>query len=135
MPGRNLAFDALQIGLALWTLVALVCLFAAVKAGLVGQPEMQIQGNQSYFMQLHWTQDRITESMPRPWVVSLPVWCFRLLMLAWSLWLALALLKWLKWGWQCFSKEGLWRKIVWRKPKTDPGAAPDSTQKAPGEPI
>jgi hypothetical protein len=33
-------------------------------------------------------------------------------MLAWALWLASALLNWLKWGWGCFSSNGLWRKKV-----------------------
>jgi hypothetical protein len=31
-------------------------------------------------------------------------------MLAWSLWLALALLSWLKWGWSCFASGDLWKK-------------------------
>jgi hypothetical protein len=29
-------------------------------------------------------------------------------MLAWSLWLAVSLLNWLKWGWRCFSSQHLW---------------------------
>jgi hypothetical protein len=112
MPAYWLAHNALQVALVLWTVAALVCLFMAVKAGLVGQPEMQIQGNQSYFQQLNWTQDHIAELMPQPWVVSLPVWIYRVLMLAWSLWLAWSLLNWLKWGWQCFSQGGVWRKKI-----------------------
>jgi hypothetical protein len=32
-------------------------------------------------------------------------------MLIWALWLALSLLKWLKWGWESFSKGGLWKKL------------------------
>jgi len=32
------------------------------------------------------------------------------MMLIWSLWLAISLLNWLKWGWQCFSYAGLWKK-------------------------
>lgn len=122
MPSGNVSYNAVQTGLFLWTLVALACLFAAVKAGLVGQPEMQIQGNQSHAMLLNWTQDRIDGAMPQPWVFSLPVWVYRGLMLAWSLWLALALLRWLKWGWACYSRDGLWRKIRFRKPKTPPAA-------------
>jgi hypothetical protein len=45
------------------------------------------------------------------------MWGYRLLMLAWSLWLALALLGWLKWGWCSLGKEGLWRKVVLRRSK------------------
>ena len=35
----------------------------------------------------------------------------RIAMLAWAVWLALALLKWLKWGWECFTNGGLWRDL------------------------
>jgi hypothetical protein len=31
-------------------------------------------------------------------------------MLAWALWLALSLIDWLKWGWTCFTQDGIWRK-------------------------
>ena len=110
MPGYWLGFDALQLGLVVLTLAALVCLFEAVRAGLIGQPDMQIAGNGSTAGILNWTQDRIGESLPRPWVFSLPTWCYRGFMLAWSLWLALALLAWLKWGWRSFSKHGVWKK-------------------------
>ncbi len=118
MPGGWFSFDLIQIGLVLWTVAALVALFAAVQAGLVGQPDMQIEGNDSTYMTLHWIQDHIDENMPRPWVFSLPVWSYRLLMLAWSLWLALALLGWLKWGWRALGRQGLWQKVVWRRSKS-----------------
>jgi len=32
-------------------------------------------------------------------------------MLGWSLWLAFALLRWLRFGWEAFSTNGCWRKI------------------------
>ncbi len=118
MPGGWFTFDMIQIGLVVWTVAALVALFTAVEAGLLGQPDMQIEGNDSTFMALHWTQDHIGEGLPQPWVFSLPVWGYRLLMLAWSLWLALALLGWLKWGWRALSKEGAWRKVVLRRSKS-----------------
>lgn len=120
MPGHWLGYNTLQLGLLFWSGVALVCLFAAVKAGLVGQPEMQIAGNHSNGGGLNWTQDRIGDTMPRPWVLSLPVWAYRGLMLAWSLWLAAALLGWLKWGWHCFTKDGVWKK---RPPRAKKAAA------------
>lgn len=31
------------------------------------------------------------------------MWLYRGLMLAWALWLALAVLRWLGWAWSCFS--------------------------------
>ncbi len=110
MPKNWLGFNTLQLGLALLTLLSLISLFAAVKAGLIGHPDMQIEGNNSSSWVLNWTQDRIGEDFPRPWVLSFPIWIYRGLMLAWSLWLAYALLGWLKWGWQCYAKDGVWRK-------------------------
>jgi hypothetical protein len=32
-------------------------------------------------------------------------------MLLWALWLSFALLGWLRWGWQCFSQDGIWRQV------------------------
>ena len=78
---------------------------------------MQIAGNQSNGTTLNWTLDHIGAAMPQPWVFSVPVWVYRGLMLAWSLWLALALLSWLKWGWTCFTKEGAWKKMPPRAKK------------------
>jgi hypothetical protein len=46
---------------------------------------------------------------------------YRGAMLAWSLWLALALLRWLRWGWLAFSSGGLWRNVP-RKPPRVPVA-------------
>jgi hypothetical protein len=44
---------------------------------------------------------------------------YRIAMLAWALWVALALLRWLRWGWEAFTTEGLWRKLQ-RTPKPPP---------------
>jgi ABC-type amino acid transport system permease subunit len=120
MPQSWPAFNAVQIGIVILTLIALWALFTAVKAGLVGMPKMQISGNQSTARVLNWTQDYATGVLPQPWVLSLSVWIYRILMLVWSLWLALALLGWLKWGWHCITKDGGWRKIILPWPKKKP---------------
>lgn len=104
-------FDALQILLAIWSVAALAGLVWSVQQGLLGQPEMQIAGSGSSARMLHWYQDRAGEILPRAWVISVPLWCYRLLMLAWALWLAQALLAWLRWGWECFNAGGLWRPM------------------------
>jgi hypothetical protein len=31
-------------------------------------------------------------------------------MLVWALWLALSMVRWLHWGWKCFSGGGFWKK-------------------------
>jgi len=50
---------------------------------------------------------------------------YRLLMLAWALWLAFALLGWLRWGWQCFSRNGLWKKVQMVEKKAKPAQPRD----------
>jgi hypothetical protein len=102
-------FNALQVALFLLTLVALAMLFQAVKQGLLGYPQMQIVGNESSAWDLRWYQDRSAAALPRAWIVSVPLWVYRGLMLAWALWLAFALLRWLRWGWECMNRGGLWR--------------------------
>jgi hypothetical protein len=42
-------------------------------------------------------------------VISVPILYYRVLMLAWALWLAVAVLGWLRWGWVAISHDGLWR--------------------------
>jgi len=134
MPGNTLAFNLIQLILGVATLAALAGLYTAIERGLLGIPDMQIAGNHSTRLQLNWTQDRIDGILPTPWAVSLPLWIYRLLMLAWSLWLAFSLVAWLRWGWGCFSKERLWKPVRLRR-KTRPVKAesrePDSAAGPP----
>ncbi|MDD5323100.1 MAG: hypothetical protein PHD43_21305, partial [Methylococcales bacterium] len=87
-------------------------LFAAVAQGLLNSPDMQITGNQSSAFLLNWYQDRSPPILPTTTVISVPLLVYRLLMLAWALWLAVSLLNWLKWGWSSFSSNGLWHKAA-----------------------
>jgi hypothetical protein len=112
-------FNLIQIGLVVLTLVALSTLFYAVKQGLLGYPEMHIAGNGSSAFLLNWYEDRTTGTLPQVWVISTPVWIYRILMLLWALWLAFALLRWLKWGWQCFSDQTLWKPLNWWKKRVE----------------
>ncbi len=111
-------FNLVQFGLALLSLVALGALAGSIPAGLLGQPDMQIVGNGSSGSLLRWYQDYSAARVPEGWVVSVPMWTYRLAMLAWSLWLAFALLTWIRWGWGCYSANGLWRKRL--KVEADP---------------
>ena len=105
-------FNTMQVGLALITLTALSTLCGAVAQGLLDSPDMLITGNRSSAFVLNWYQDRTSNTLPEVSVFSLSVTHYRILMLLWSLWLASALLKWLKWGWSCFAANGLWRKKI-----------------------
>lgn len=108
-------FNALQVMIGILTVVSLGMLFLAVEQGLLGSPDMQIIGNQSSAYNLNWYQDRSLATLPVATLISVPLIVYRVLMLAWSLWLAVSLLNWLKWGWECFSRNGLWNKMVAKK--------------------
>jgi hypothetical protein len=104
-------FNVRQLILAGWTVIALGCLIGAITAGLLGQPDMQIEGNGSYRWTLQWFQDRTNGGVPRPWVVAVSMWWYRGAMLAWALWLAWSLIRWLPWAWQSFAAGGYWKKM------------------------
>ncbi len=59
-----------------WTIAACVTLTEAIRFCLLGQPDMQIEGNGLYASHLVWYQDRIDNVdgqvglLPRPWVLS-----------------------------------------------------------------
>ncbi len=108
--GRR-TFNIVQVGLAVVTLAALGGLFEAVRNGLLGQPEMQVMGNGSHAYALRWYQDRARDLLPQAAVLSVSIWFYKLLMLAWALWLAFALLGWARWGWESTAAGGLWRPI------------------------
>lgn len=110
------------------TAVALIILGASVYEGLLGQPEMQVEGNGSTARVLRWFKDRTEPEHPTAWVLSVPMLVYRGAMLAWSLWMALSLLKWLKWGWQAFSTGGLWKT----PPRVIPPGAPPPPPPAGG---
>jgi hypothetical protein len=106
-----LAFDAFQVLLAGLTLAALVALVFAIQLGLLGTPAMQIAGNGSDYDTLRWYQDRAAAALPQPWLFSLSLWFYRLAMLAWSLWVAQALVGWLRWGFRQWSAGGYWLRL------------------------
>ena len=105
-------FNLIQLGLGALTVLALLSLLFAISQGLLGHPDMNIFGNGSYNSLLRWYQDYSPNTLPQAWLLSIPLFWYRLAMLAWALWLAFALLRWLKWGWGCYSTAGLWRKTT-----------------------
>jgi len=103
-------FNGLQVLLLFWTLVTVSALMHALSVGLLGHPDLLIQGNGSNAHQLLWYADRVTGGAERSvWLLSLPIWAYRVAMLLWALWLASALLAWVRWAWAAFSAGGLWR--------------------------
>ena len=110
-------FNLVQIGLGILTLVALLCLLAAVRQGLLGQPDMAVAGNGSSEHALRWFADRSAGALPVASAWSLPLWVHKLAMLAWALWLASALVGWLRRGFAAWGEGGYWRSVG--KPRVD----------------
>lgn len=108
-PAQKREFNLTQVFLAVLTAAAAVYLFLAIKRGLLGAPDMQISGNGSGSHLLRWYLDRSGPTLPRPWVLSVPLFIYRAGMLFWALWLADALTRWVRWAWDCSGKGGLWR--------------------------
>jgi hypothetical protein len=105
---RPLIFNLNQILLILMTVAAVICIVTAVYIGLAVQPDMQVAGMGCSDRNLVWYVDRIAGQIPSPYVISLPLLVWRIVMLAWALWLAANIVKWAPWAWRAFSLGGLW---------------------------
>jgi hypothetical protein len=128
------AHDALQVLLAVWVVVALVLLYDVVQTGLLLRPDMQVAGAGSTNTVLNWYTDRIGPATPSAGVLSMPLWIYRGLMLAWALWLAKSLLRWGAWAWRALAAGGWWRPLPRRKRPAAgaPPRAPGSGEPAAG---
>ncbi|GFZ94321.1 hypothetical protein ISN74_03475 [Dyella caseinilytica] len=103
-------FNLLQAGLAVVTVLALCMLVSAVPTGLLGLPDMHVTGNGSSAWDLNWFGDQTKDDIPRAGVFSVSLWFYKIAMLAWALWLANALIGWLRWGFGAWTDGGYWRK-------------------------
>ena len=110
-------FNLRQIAIVVWTLGALTVLGISMYQGLLGSPDMQVRGNGSSAHSLQWFTDRSGAALPDAWIVSVPILAYRAVMLAWALWAALALLRWIKWGWGAFTEGGAWKKLPPPRPR------------------
>ncbi len=117
-------FNTAQIFLILMTVAAVICIVAAVYTGLAVRPDMQVAGLESSNRHLVWYVDRISDRLPSPSVVSIPLTVWRIVMLAWALWLASSIVKWAPWAWKSFSSGGIWL----RSKKTPPAPPEPSHQ-------
>ena len=117
-------FNLLQAVLIALTAMSLSVFVAVVAEGLLGNPEMFIAGNGSTRSALRWYQARCGEILPQPGCLSVSIWWFRLLMLAWALWLAASLLRWLRLAWVRFSTGGCFRRGTKKMPPVPPPLDP-----------
>ena len=108
-------YNLMQLVLLGLTVMVFVLLLGVLKAGFLGRPDMFIEGNGSSAYLLQWYQAQAKSALPLPGCLSVSIWWYRLLMLAWALWLASSLIRWLTWAWGQFSKGGLARHWPWKR--------------------
>ena len=107
---RETTYRAVQIALTVFAVVALGALVWSIPNALLGQPEMQVTGYGSSESTYRWYADHSGEALPTAWVVSLPTWVYRVAMWAWSLWLAFALVRWVRAAWRTLVAPGYWTR-------------------------
>jgi hypothetical protein len=121
-PGQTIRFfNLMQVGFVLLTIIALSAIVTSLPAGLLGRPDMHIDGFRSFGYSLRWFADRTDSILPQASVITAPLWLYKVLILAWALWLSFALIRWLPWVWHAFAQDGLWRP--WRRKQKGQGAA------------
>ncbi|MCC7256441.1 MAG: hypothetical protein IT467_10995 [Dokdonella sp.] len=109
MPKGEAIFNLMQIGMVFFTLIAVLFLFDSIRHGLLGAPDMHVVGYKSSQYQLGWFADRSHDALPLAQAFSLPLWCYQVAMLVWALWLASALVRWMREGFAAWTRGGYWR--------------------------
>jgi hypothetical protein len=107
-PADRRHFNLMQVGLAVLAVTAVLCVVSAVPGGLLARPDMRVIGSGDGGA-LGWFIDQTTDRLPRPGVLSVSLWWYKVAMLGWALWLSFVLTGWLKWAWEVFARDGLWR--------------------------
>ena len=89
-------FNFYQALFVVWTVIAVLTMAWALPQSLLASPDMRIFGEMGGT--LPWFVDQVAagQAWASAYVISLPMWVYRALMLAWSLWLALSAVNWLK---------------------------------------
>jgi len=124
--------DLLQLALVGATVLAFGMMWWAVYEGLLYQPDMQVEGAGSGANELRWYADAATGTLPQPWLIWLPLWTWKLVMLLWALWLAGLVFREVVAGWADFVHDGLW-KMPPKSPKS-PKAAKAAKPTPPNPP-
>ena len=114
--------------------MTLVFFLRVVQQGLLASPDMAVTGNGSTPVRLQWYVDRLVGDTPSAWALSAPLWLYKIAMLAWSLWLASSLVRWLSWAWRSFESGGIWKPLRvrerfamrFRSKLQKPGSVPES---------
>ena len=102
-------FDVVQVAIGGLTVLALLAIVSVLPQGLLGTPDMHVTGYQSHANLLRWFADRSDGILPQAAAFTVPMWIYKVIILAWALWLSFALVRWMPWVWKCFSRDGFWR--------------------------
>ncbi len=98
------------LALAAWAVAAVGVLVGAIHQGLLGVPDMQVEGYGSSAYDLRWYQDRLAGATLMPSVVSVPMLAYRGAMLLWALWMAVTVVRLARFVWQSVSHGGIWHR-------------------------
>ncbi|MDF1824247.1 MAG: hypothetical protein P1U68_06375 [Verrucomicrobiales bacterium] len=100
------------------TMLSVGIFFGVASSGLLGDPQMYVAGNGSTASYLQWFSERSGAELPQPGYWSVSIWWFRLAMLLWALWLAAALVRWLRMAWRNSAENGHFKPLFKAKKKT-----------------
>jgi hypothetical protein len=103
-------FKVLQAALMALSASAVLGLVLAIPYGLLASPDMRIAGPDQSFGSLSWFTDQSTNQLPGAWVFSVSLWWYKAAMLAWALWLAFALTRWLPFAWRALNVGAFWEQ-------------------------
>lgn len=80
--------------LSFLTIMMVLSFYAVVETLLVDTPPMLVAGNGSTQASLRWFNDKVAADLPQPYIVSVPLWLWRIAALGWSTWLVIRLVGW-----------------------------------------
>jgi hypothetical protein len=103
-------FNVVQVLLAMFTVIAIfVLVFSGIRNGLLSAPDMGVEGINSGSGTFSWFLDQTSGTLDSPVVYSVPMWSYRLLFFVWAGWMAFALVGWLRWAFNAWKSNGLWK--------------------------
>ncbi len=109
---KALFYNLNQLLVIFWIPVAIFFLLLTIHSGLLGGPDMGIQGNDSGLYTLNWYLDRFDKIIPEVFIISFPYYIYQIVMLFWSIWAAFSLVKWSRWIWKGIYREGFWKALA-----------------------
>ena len=93
--------NGFQLLFVVATLAVAAIVVTAAYCGLVLPPDMMVLGGSE--QHLSWYVDRAGPMTPTAWIVSAPMFVFRGLMIAWSLWAAWSFTRWMRSAYAAFT--------------------------------